>query len=67
MVGLLLQARGGDLERGGGALMVGRHADMRVVVGLQVHGGDVTCITIVSVKNKKNWIGLNKVLSHMQT
>lgn len=44
MVGLLLQARGGDLERGGGAVisMVGHHADMRVVVGLQVYGGDVT-------------------------
>lgn len=52
---LLYQARGQDLERGGVAtiLMVGCHADMRIIVGLQVHSGDVTCFTIVSVKKTK--------------
>lgn len=51
---LLLQVW--DLEwRGGAASLVWSiHADVRVVVGLQVHGGDVTCFTAVSVKENKN-------------
>lgn len=66
LAGLLLQARGGHEELGGGArvLMEGRHADMRVVVGLQVHCRDVTYFTFVSVQHNKDknvgvkvWIG----------
>ena len=49
---------GGVWEHRGGAtvLIGGWHADLRVAVGLQVHGGDVTCFTIVSVKGKKDRI-----------
>lgn len=46
LVGLQQLQGGGDTAT---IWMVGRHADMRVVVGLQVHGGDVTYFTIVAV------------------
>lgn len=67
LLGLLPQTQGGDLEQGGASiLMMGSHADMRVVAWLQVHGRDVTNFAVASVlKNKKTRNRVeNLILNH---
>lgn len=50
LVRLLLQVWGGGATIW---IVCCCHADMRIVVGLQVHGRDVTYFTIVSVEKDK--------------
>lgn len=61
---------GGRKQRGGWSTVVEYGADLRWVVGLEVHAGDVTSFTIVPVRLKKNvdinifnnFIGINILL-----
>lgn len=62
-----IQGGGGNCELvGGGTRRVGCHADMRVVVGLQEHGGDVTAFPFVSVEKPKQGLKILIVLMEVK-